>query len=341
VPKSGGSDENRNPAKGVTTTISISLHADPERLTGAIVGLMDRMLAGSTLSTALLRHKYAYRKADEIPERRLRTQARSLVDGIRDSDQALELQLGYELSSGRRIALDLLVCGNRYEDGQAAEMNGPIQLRVSHNDLARPLKRLLTEERSAPPIDLAEAGASALADAEEIFFRACGLLGTRADDDSFEHAGMYPETGWPSPAGCSMVFHRRVADFAADFGRIRAGYRFGMSMPAMLSLTFDPAGQNGPTAGEAPAPNLAFYRQFSKPDADMFEFLDSLDQEEVRRLSALPEERIKSLLIAAARYIPAVETHDFGNRGLALAANPLSSVWAAYRFVQKESAHAK
>jgi hypothetical protein len=324
----------------VTTTISISLQIDPEKLTGAMVGLMDRMLAQSTLSTALLRHKYAYRKAEEIPERRLRTQARSLVDGIRNSDQALELQLGYQLSSGRRIALDLLAFGNRYEDGLAAEMNGPMQLRVSHNDLARPLKTLLThDEGSEPIIDLAEAGASALADAEEIFFRACGLLETRADDSAFEHAGMYPETGWPSPAGCSMVFHRRVAEFAGDFARIRAGYRFGAHMPAMLSPTFDPAGQSGPTAGEAiPAPNLAFYRQFSKPDADIFEFLDSLDQEEVRRLSALPEERIKSLLSAAAGHIPALELHDFKDRGLALAANPLSSVWQAYQFVQEASA---
>jgi hypothetical protein len=149
---------------------------------------------------------------------------------------------------------------------------------------------------------------------------------------------MYPETGWPSPAGCSMVFHRRVGQFAADFARIHAGYRFGMSMPAMLSPAFDPLGQNPQAAAAATrAPNREFYRQFSKADADIFEFLESLDHEEVRRLSALSEARITALLIAAAREIPALQVHDFSTRGLALATNPLSSVWQAYRFVQEAS----
>jgi len=43
-------------------------------------------------------------------------------------------------------------------------------------------------------------------------------------------------------------------------------------------------------------------------------------------------------LSAAAAHIPALKLHDFTDRGLALAANPLSSVWQAYQFVQKESA---
>jgi hypothetical protein len=143
------------------------------------------MLVRSNLSKALLHHKYAYRKADEVSERRLRTQARLLIDRIRDSDQALEVQLGYQLLSGRRVALDLLTYGARYEDGLEVETNGRIRLRISHNDLTGPLKSLLAQDERTPPlIDVAEAGASALADAEEIFFRACGVLQSEYSNSS-------------------------------------------------------------------------------------------------------------------------------------------------------------
>lgn len=322
----------------MSTTISISLYAEPANIPEAFRALVERMLRRSILSTSVLRSKYAHREGRVLATYQLKRQLPALAATLPASDQGLEIQLEYELISGRRIALDLLLHGVGYEDGLEVQQSGPMTLRFSHSQLAQPLADLLSPNRVPTTVPaLAQAGVEVLRDGEELFLRACGLLQDEVQDSMIQHGAMYLEAGWPSPAACAMVFHREVQEFGRDVARIYREYNHGLLIPMTLSDRIDVWEVDKRPSGYLAKPgrnNRAFYQQFSDPpNGSLIQFLEQLDQRNVRKLSVLPRPQLKALLIAATQTLLDVESYDFNDQGLVLVTDPLSSVWRVYDYL--------
>lgn len=318
----------------LTVSISVaSRRRDPEV---TFVSILDCFLSRSAVRDITVRERHP-----AGPRRCLQWNQEGgplveLVAGVSRSDKALEIDCGYQLKSGRSIALQLHFHGDQYNGGEAVRESGPIRLTFSHGQLAKEV-RAATEnvDVSTNPNQLGVVGEAAIADAEELFFRSCLLFDS--DGDPVDHGAMYSELGWPSPAGCSMVFHKDVAEYALDVERIFLDYQTGALMPEMISFGSDVVGQpfrrpSVPVGRE----HSEFFRQVSKHDwPAMFKFLEGLSEKSAVSLRSFDSETIRRHLLDSCASIPEVVCHDFGDKGYALATDPLSSVWQVYQELLK------
>ncbi len=130
------------------------------------------------------------------------------------------------------------------ESGAPHDLCGPLRLAMSLNDLSRPLWDRAAEAMTTPE-ELARLGGLYLNDARELFFRTCGLTGFSTCESAVNHAGMYLEYGWPSPVGCSMIYHRSEWDFFRDLERIYLEYQLGIPYHRALAGLDSVTGMEG------------------------------------------------------------------------------------------------
>ena len=341
----------------VSSTLAISLHADPDKLTNMVVSVYERILARGVLNEALL-----LVNIDEIVEPRYKhldkEQLRSLTNKILPSNEALWLFFSYPLLSGRDENFSLLnmhLIGRRYVRGFRATQQGQIQLDLPIADLNTPTSVELMRRHAPTSIraqdrpnqvsafDSLQDERTILADHEELFLRACGLLSTKVRAGDVAHAAMFVGNVWRSPVACSAVFHRDAVEFARDFVRIYREYREGIPMPVMLASGVDLWSLEPPEAyphwgigvpGKADV--VAYttdYRQ--KKHNAIIRFLESLSEVTIRKLSSLTGDDVRDLLIQMFVFGTErnIQVHDFGSSGLALTTGPRSRLWLAYKYI--------
>jgi hypothetical protein len=150
---------------------------------------------------------------------------------------------------------------------------------------------------------------------------------------------MYLELGWPSPVGCSMIYHQQPQDFMTDFWRIYADYNWGIWMTRTFETSLDHWRDNPSPSrllkNEPGRDKPQFYRQFVGPDERevLFQFLDELTENKVQKLSQVSESEVREILKEMSLYVPDVEFYDFNKCGLAITTYPLLSVWHAYKYI--------
>jgi hypothetical protein len=314
-------------------TNSISLHIRPENIPREFQLLVDRMLASATLTGIQLREKYWHygikRQYNDLYELDLG----SLTEIFLKSDKALEIDLRYRLKSGRTIAVSLALYGQGYEEGYAVMSSGNLKLSFSHSQLAYPLKELLKNERMSSIEELSKVEMSVLSDAKDIFLQACGL--DRDVCSNVEHAAMYLELGWPSPLECSMIFHHKSKEFAIDFLRIYAEYKYRISILDTFDSDFA-LGMLGSerikTPNKTSCNNQKYYRR-SINNAEILTFLHTLSEEKIKWLLRLPEEVIVSVLTKLNQNVTEIECHSFRDCGMILVTNPLLNLLSPYKYI--------
>lgn len=300
----------------------------PQEFTALVQRLM---LRSSDMQVRV--HKKWYLEAEDLPDNLSMEQMESLTRTVVDSDNAIELTVGYQLYSGRWIPLTIRFYGVGFERGHMARFNGNINISLSHKDLARPLIETF-QERAVTGRFRSQIAETTMNDVDELFCRVCGVDEHGKNVTAIEHGAMYQEYGWFSPVSCSMLYHRDVRQFAKDFVRIFAEYNKGIPAPA----TFDPStdiwmletDQDMRLGRERPE----YYKQMEKMNSERFiQFLDSLNEQNVRTLSTMPGEEMRRYLNMASLEIAELASYDFGAHGLMLATDPLSSIWQAFAYV--------
>ncbi|HMA37044.1 MAG TPA: hypothetical protein VKY74_21490, partial [Chloroflexia bacterium] len=216
----------------MSTTIAIGAHVDPTHRPEAFVALIQRLLTRSYWVNALTHDKRWSHGLKAVAPDLSAPELLALARSITASDQALECEIAYQLTPQRTIAISVFLCGTQFLSGKEVLLNGPIRLSMGHNELARPLYNIPPEQRTRE--ELTRLGMETLQDAEFLFFHVCGVLEKSETADRLEHAAMYQESGWPSPAQAGMVFHRQAREFARDFLRIYAEYHWQVPIPTTL-----------------------------------------------------------------------------------------------------------
>ena len=321
----------------MSTTISISIYAEENNIAMAFWNLLDRIMICSTIKSVKIYEKYDQHNTKHISIEHLISSSVSIAEYILYSMNSIKIDLAYKLASSRSIGISLYLYGKGYNQGLAASENGPIRICLSLEDFLGPLKNVTGSERKVTSTVLTEQGSREITDAEELFFRSCGILEAKRGHPYVKHAAVYLENGWPSAVACSMLYHRESEEFAKDFGRIYARYNWGTLIPTMFRAEANiwRASPTDPLSAAGPGKNMPeFYRQFSKPDEEeIIDFLDNLDIETAKKLSTLSGEFIKEELLEVNTAVPEVRCYDFGTSALALTTDLASSLWRAYEYI--------
>lgn len=261
--------------------------------------------------------------------------AEAVAEEVLYSDKWLSTRLIYTLRSGRAIPLDINLFGYKYEGGSRVRTDGFIQVSIALNDLIRPL--IATKETSkSSPYMVSEELVILMHDEEELLFRCIGIDNQGARQSNFSHVSAYLETRWPSPVGCSFVYHQTVTEFAADFVRIYQELRQRTEIVATMSPDANilaVCSQGKPSPIHKPTYT---YWQYLADDHDkeaLLSFLAELDEKKVWKLASMNAHEIKEALLLAGENLPDVVCYDLGNAGMAIASPPYLSVWTAYQFV--------
>lgn len=326
----------------MSTIISVSLSAEIQKIPQATRKLLERILRKSTLKKLKIYHKYEH----ITPEEYLIDNLSSLLEmseSIVHSDKALKLEFEYRLLSGRSMCLDLDLYGLNYENGLKFLRDGNMRIIFSFHGLIKNLIKDLNEwdlsqqnELNKQQITISKLLES---DVEEIFFRACGNLLEEETDcgDEIKHGAMYLETGWPSPVGCSMIYHRQFKDFTTDFKHIYLEYNRGITVPEMFYPNLNSWHTDLTTIQTFHQPGREkhqFYQQFAEPgDGDIISFISQLNEDKINQILNINEEDIRLIITDIDFNVPGIRCYDFEERGVVLFTHPLSSLWRAYQYI--------
>lgn len=317
----------------MSTTIRISLFSEPAELPLVYRGLLARLAAVGEVEEVKIQGESRSPRSPSLTSTILQD-SEDLARTILPSQEAVVVYLTHRTDSGQLLDLSVMLAGSGFEGGYRVLLDGPLSLRFSYQELAFPLLEALKPVRSSMDQERAtEHGAAVIQGSQELMLRACGLLESTPESRGVVHAAMYLETGWPSPVGCSMVFHRAIGEFSRDFARIFLKYRYGIPMTLLLTPGLDL--WKAEIIGEQranTAPSHSFYQQFSEADS-LINFLNYLEEEKARELSALSSGEIRDLLEDAASNISEVSCHNFETSGLLLSTHPLGSVWPIYQYI--------
>ena len=177
-----------------------------------------------------------------------------------------------------------------------------------------------------------------------------------------------------SPLWSYVVYHKDIQDLIKDFWRIYLEYHYGIHMPITynknaiyeLSDISDYCGSkalkndlseiyciipaeiekelkdlkeknNGtlPTITKEYANKLFIDIYDDRELKSIKQFLDDLTEEKINKIVSISEKEIKELLEKMNKYLPEIEYHDFGDKGILLI-NFYSNLWKVYNYIAKE-----
>ena len=349
----------------MSITISISVHANQDSVSEAFVNTYRNLLryGRGEVGQAWFYERYYNTTHNNKPvDVSLDSCISNLVRDMASSRNSLSVNLSYELPTGEWVALSLDFVGRYYEDGWIIRSSDHIRVWMSLRDLVRSLT-------SAPlgSTDLnrsrVELETQTITSVSELFLAVCGVLSEGSDSELIDHAGMYPESDWPTAVACSGVYHRDVREVARDFRRIYNEHHQGGYMPMSLDPTLAPEewhmqvdrrwGRNSFPAGKdtngyrefpkAKPTEIIYWRRIESPNdrepegGALWDFLNSLTEAEVAKLETPPEPFLRTVLGEVPEAVPQVRYYDLGQRGVALTTFPLGSVWRVYALIRERA----
>lgn len=315
----------------MSTIITISLLPIKNNAPRVFIETLERLKRSGNVNKVQTHDKHWFKNEQAIDFKAVDLNA--LAGEIFPSDKALQIEMDYRSLSGQKIWLSLNLKGQSFENGVEAAIDGPISITVAYSDIHRPLIRL-ENSRGKQALN-SETARQVSEDWRQLFLEICGISEKEnVDQSSIDHAAMYLEGGWPSGAGCVMLYHRDAQAFLRDFLHIYREFNQGATIPELLST------ENGSTAGNAGesspsqiADKLQFFQQFDSPayEESIIDFLQNLSWQEATELQKPSPEECELLLIDICNQLPEVELEISENNGLAIMATPLSSIWRVYQ----------
>src|SRR5262249_21327705 len=115
-----------------------------------------------------------------------------------------------------------------------------ICVKMSLNDLIGSLRSAILDSTDPAHTCLEPLETQSITSVSELFLAVCGALGDGSDSGLIDHAGMYPECGWPTAVSCSGVYHRDACEVARDFRRFYTEHHQGGYVPMLLDPTLAP-----------------------------------------------------------------------------------------------------
>ncbi len=308
----------------MSTIITISLLPINNSAPRVFIETLERLKRSGNVNKVQTHDKYWFKNEQAIYFKAADLNA--FVETIFPSDKALQIEMDYRSLSGQKIWLSLNLKGHSFENGIEVAIDGPISITVAYSDIHRPLIRL--ENSHGKQALNSETARQVSEDWRQLFLEICGISEKEKDiKSSIDHAAMYLEGGWPSGAGCVMLYHRDAQGFLRDFLHIYREFNQGATIPELLSA--ENAGESSPSQI---TDKLQFFQQFdsSAYEESIIDFLQNLCWQEATELKKLSPEECEHLLIEICDQLPEVELEISENNGLAIMATPLSSIWRVY-----------
>lgn len=254
-----------------------------------------------------------------------------LIDKVSTSSDCLEIFLHLQLSFGYSLSCSLHLIGHHYQGGFPQQVNGPIRLVFSLQDLQPTVVGLgHTDELLFSEMDSTQQ--LAVEAIEQLFVRGCAAGMETRDGSDILHAGVYLENGWPSPAECAMFYHRDIQEFAIDFVRIYLSYHAGGFSPATFLLVNhdNKLKLDFPDAQTCRQDTESFLGQYPRSVREgAVTFFRELRPDSVRRLLKVSAEDLYLLLPLIhpiCQRVRCIATSP----GIILSATPASLLWSAY-----------
>ena len=171
---------------------------------------------------------------------------------------------------------------------------------------------------------------------EELFIKCVGLGSDNNSNICYATLGLdiYSLT----PFACSMVFHREINNFALDYNRLYRQYYQDFTMEEMLRNlpNVDPSCVNRNyitrRINRINIIKKAYSDVTSNVDIGLLQFIQSLTIERSLYYSNMSKEFIRHTLTNLPLSL-CVNTYDFGDNGIMLSSDPLTSVWRAYQYL--------
>ena len=228
----------------------------------------------------------------QIPVRQ--TDLAAIIKATTKSEDALCLDSSISLLDGSSHALDLIYYGTSFMGGTSSNTNSNIRIRFS---LGTPIR-------------------VGMPDVSSIFNKAI-------NDESILHAVGYLETGCPSAAISSIMYHKHSDEYLIDFVRIYADYRLGINGSVLYG---DFHQLRHLIAENIRGPNYALVRHFydeqKNKQPQLLAFLNELSAEEVKIGS------MKSLETLLTEKVNDIQYFSFSR--VMAASNPLEFLWPKY-----------
>ena len=278
-----------------------------------------------------------------------------LIGSTGDSERRVTIDLSYRAASGQIIPLEMTFNGAYFHHGNPWLLEGPIVLRFSMDDLEDPIRNCLKSgigPEMTPEGYLGvygpgyqQACGQVLADFEKISLRACGLAGIGPAQTRVQSAAMYREYGWHMPPLCSMVYHRHHEDFARDFARTFANYRWGVAATRMMAPNVNIWDLQSASLSRWEAPTKEWYEEvLAKPQTEWdhldrlaFESLsmaESLDLDTAKCLSSLSGSFVRQRLLEMPRLASSDRYRDFEEAGGMLMGSIWTGLGGAYSWLR-------
>jgi hypothetical protein len=355
----------------MSTTISMSFFPSEGNTVKAFASIIRRLISDAEVINSIKRHKKYWKY--ESPQLDLNTFI-SIIESpesecMVDSEDSFAVELGYTLTSGELIPLDINFYGNGYEMGLYARDDSNIRLTVQDSSLWSAIKTI-TRDMAWTSLDVPQHLKTAATekvnlDTELLFLKACGFTlnqgsesySWESEENYIDHAAIYFECGWSCPLRCQMVYHKNPQDFAKDFERIYADYYWGIAMPLLFTLKKDiwqlsdseiaslneyQLNKQKKVTRRCGKEYLESYKYFSRPQSfapkqtelDIVNFIESLDKNKVQQLSSLPVSHIKEVFSTVTESeLPEVRYRDFDEQGMVLLTGAYMSIWRAYLYL--------
>jgi hypothetical protein len=347
------------------TIINIAINTEQEQAGRAYKALLNRLLERSEIKKSTVErwiHKklvkqklkpgrtsgdMVYIKDDILPNGE---SFDYLINDIPYSNKIFQIRLLYRLFSEEEIGLSLYLNGKDYESGFTVRNNSYIVVSISLNDVDRPLKNLsynpyykaLTQEQLLADDTFRQLATQVAHDWEHLFLHVCGI--DSVEEPLVQHAAMYLENGWPSPACCAMLYHRDKREFAKDFLRIYRKYNLQeQNISQMLDVDFnleqDLESYSITTDRNKDDYDDFYYNQFDFEDGKLIDFLSELELRKAVKLSRFTESEISAALSLAGEW---AEEHEFDystiyldlkEKGGAILSTPTTSIWRVYEYL--------
>jgi hypothetical protein len=273
-----------------------------------------------------------------------------LINSIPYSNKIVQIRLLYRLFSEEEIGLSIYLNGKDYESGFTVRYNSYIVVSISKNDVNRPIKNIsydpyykaLTQEQLLADDTFQQLATQVAHDWAHLFLHVCGM--DSVEEPLVQHAAMYMESGWPSPACCAMLYHRDKREFAKDFLRLYRDYNLeNQSALQMLDMDFnveqDLESNLISTDKKVNNENSFYYKQFDFEEEKLIDFLSELELRKVVKLSRFTESEISAALSLAGEWAEEHEFDystiylDFKENGGAILSTPTTSIWRVYEYI--------
>lgn len=326
----------------MSSILSISLFCGNSNEPESFVRLLRRLLLRSKEISG-----FAY-KINLNPDRRESicisdNMERYILRG--DKNNSFRFRMLFSSESNRLVPIDVMLHGNRFDNGILFRDSGPIRITAAVNDLSRPLWELIQKNNSTLTTKQeSELSMIIQSDIKDLFFTVCGIYDdSEKSARSVRHGLMYLEYGCPSPVGVSMIYHQKSVDFLNDYQRIYDDYRFGKIGSAIYSPEYNDFASKPMLAGAAPHSKRhpKYYQQFDPPDGvNILRFLESLTTDFVLKVKDISPESVLQWLFCYSKSGNQITFYHLHDDSIILSAfNPLSSLWKCYASFYDDMLH--